>query len=188
MTKPKIIIIPGNGDSHVETDHWYPWLRDELESRGYQVVAEDMPDPVAAHANIWLPHIEKVFRADENSIIIGHSSGGIAAMRYLETHRLSGAILIGVMHTDLGFEDERDSGYYDEPWQWDKIKANAGWIAQFSSTDDPYIPIEQPRFIHDQLSTEYHELSGRGHFMTDQNPLNNTLPEIIKIIEDHNQS
>lgn len=50
-------------------------------------------------------------------------------------------------------------GYYSTPWQWDKIKANAGWIAQFCSTDDPYIPITEPRYIHKELGTDYHELS-----------------------------
>ncbi len=183
MTKPKIIIIPGNGGSHIATDHWYAWVRDELRGRGYEVIAEDMPDPVAAHANIWLPHIENTVKADANAIIIGHSSGGVAALRYLETHKLRGVIIIGVMHTDLGFEDEKDSGYYDSPWQWDKIKANAGWIVQFASTDDPYIPIAVPHLIHEQLDSEYYELSDRGHYMTDQNPLNKTFPEILEVIK-----
>jgi hypothetical protein len=187
MTKPKIIIIPGNGGSHVDSDHWYASLAGELRGRGYEVVAEDMPDPVAAHANIWLPHIEKVFKADENSIIIGHSSGGVAALRYLENHKLFGAILAGVNYTDFGDEIEKDSGYYDSPWHWDRIKENAGWIVQFSSTDDPYIPITEPRYIHDMLGTEYHELTDRGHFMIGHNPLNNTYPEIIKIVESKSQ-
>lgn len=187
MTKPKIIIIPGNGDSHIETDNWYAWVRDELKGRGYEVIAEDMPDPVAAHANIWLPHIEKVFKADENTIIIGHSSGGVAVLRYLESHKLLGVIVIGVNYTDLGDEGERESGFYKNPWQWDKIKSNAKWIAQFASTDDPCIPIAEPRFIHDQLDTEYYELSNRGHFMIDHNPLNNTFPEIIEILETDEQ-
>lgn len=184
MSKSKIIIIPGNGDSHIETDNWYAWVRDNLTSRGYEVIAQDMPDPVAAHANIWLPHIENIFKADENTIIIGHSSGGVAVLRYLENHKLFGAIIIGVNHTDLGDESEKESGYFDPPWQWDKIRANAGWIIQFASTDDPYIPVDQPRFIHNQTNSQYHELSNRGHFMIGHNPMNNTFSEIIKIIED----
>lgn len=184
MNNPKIIFIPGNGDSHLDTDHWYAWVRDELRSRGYEVVASDMPDPVEAHMNIWLPHIEKVYQADENTIIIGHSSGGVAAMRYLENHKLMGAILVGVNYTDLGDEGERESGYYKDVWQWDKIKNNAKWIAQFASNDDPYIPIDQPRYIHDKLKSEYYEFGDRGHFMTDHNPLNKTFPELVKIIEE----
>lgn len=183
MTKPKIIIIPGNGGSHIATDHWYAWVRDELRSRGYEVVASDMPDPVAAHADIWLPHIEQVLKADKNTVIIGHSSGGVAALRYLESHQLLGVVLVGACYTDLGDEGGKESGYYDLPWQWDKIKVNAKWIAQFASIDDPYIPIAESRLIHDKLNTEYHELSDRGHFMIEQNPLNATFPEIIEIIE-----
>ncbi len=183
MTKPKIIIIPGNGDSHIATDHWYAWVRDELRSRGYEVIAEDMPDPVAAHMNIWLPHVEQVYQADDNTIIIGHSSGGVAALRYLETHQLLGTIVVGVNYTDLGDEGERESGYYQDVWQWDKIKNNAQWIVQFASADDPYIPIDQPRFIHDQLKSDYYEFNDRGHFMIEHNPVNKTFPEIITSLE-----
>jgi hypothetical protein len=185
MTKPKIIIIPGNGDSHIETDNWYAWVRDELMGRGYEVIARDMPDPVAAHADIWLPHIENVLKADENTIIIGHSSGAVATLRYLENHKLSGAIIIGTNYTDMGEEGEKESGYYDDPWNWEKIKSNAGWIVQFISTDDPYIPPKETQYIHEKLDTEYHELTGRGHFMIDQNPINNTFPEILEVIKQH---
>jgi len=185
MTKPKIIIIPGNGDSHIETDNWYAWVGDQLVQRGYEVIAHDMPDAVDAHAYIWLPYIEKELHADENTIIVGHSSGGVAALRYLETHKLFGAIIVGVNHTDLGDASERESGYYTAPWQWEKIKANTQWIAQFASTDDPYIPIVEPRFIHEKLATEYYELTDRGHFMVGHHPINNTFPEILEVIEKH---
>ena len=187
MTMPKIVIIPGNGGSHIKTDNWYAWVRDELKGRGYEVIAEDMPDPVAAHANVWLPHIENVQKADESTIIIGHSSGAVATLRYLENHKLLGAIIIGTNYTDMGEAAEKESGYYDAPWQWDKIKSHADWITQFISTDDPYIPKDETKFIHQKLNTEYHELTGRGHFMIDQNPINNTFPEIIEIIEQKNK-
>ncbi len=185
MTKPKIIIIPGNGNCHIDTDNWYAWVRDELTSRGYEVVAHDMPDPEAAHADIWLPYIQDVLKADEHSLVIGHSSGAVATLRYLETHKLAGAIIIGACYTDLGEEMERESGYYVAPWQWEVIKGNAGWIAQFLSLDDPFIPLAESHYIHEQLGTELHELDGRGHFMTDQNAANISFPEILEVIEKH---
>jgi hypothetical protein len=94
-----------------------------------------------------------------------------------------GAIIIGTNYTDLGEETEQESGYYTAPWQWDKIKSNANWIVQFISTDDPYIPPSETQFIHEKLGTEYRELTGRGHFMIDHNPMNNTFPEVIDIIK-----
>jgi len=180
--KPKIIIIPGNGDSKIETDHWYAWACDEFKKLGFEVIAENMPDPVMAHKNIWLPHIKNVFKVDEHTIVVGHSSGGVAALRYLENEKLLGAIVIGVNHTDLGYEEEKESGYYSDPWQWEKIKKNAKWIVQFSSTDDPYISIDEPRFIHHQIGSELHEFTNRGHFGSPDKEMK-TFPELIEVVQ-----
>lgn len=174
--KQKVVIIPGNGNSNVETDNWYSWVRGRLVGLGYHVVMRNMPDPEIAHANIWLPYIERELGADENTIIIGHSSGGVAALRYLESHKLLGAIVVGVNYTDLGDAGERESGYYDEPWHWDKIKGNAKWIVQFCSPEDPYININEPYYIHDKLGTELHDIRGAGHFMT------SVFPELLAVL------
>jgi len=37
---------------------------------------------VTARESIWLPFMEKDLRCDEETVIIGHSSGAAAAMRY----------------------------------------------------------------------------------------------------------
>jgi len=36
---------------------------------------------VVARESIWLPFMEKELQCDENTIIVGHSSGAEAAMR-----------------------------------------------------------------------------------------------------------
>jgi hypothetical protein len=156
---------------------------DELKKRGYEVFAEDMPDTHLARAVVWLPYMAQVIGGDTNVILIGHSSGAVAILRYLETHKVLGAILAGVNYTDLGYVEENLASYYSTPWQWAKIKANVGWISQFCSTDDPFIPLTEPRYIHDQLGADYHEMSDRGHFMVPHNPVNNIFPEIIEAIE-----
>lgn len=180
---PKIIIIPGNGNTHVKTDNWFSWLTKELEKREFTVICQDMPDPDLARKDIWLPHIKNELKADKNSIIIGHSSGAVAAMRYLETNKLLGAVLVGACHTDLGYESEKASGYYDDPWQWNKIRTNAGWIVQFASQDDPYISIQESRYIHQQLDCEYHEYTDQGHFSDGDEQKYNTFPQLIEIVQ-----
>ena len=35
---------------------------------------------------------------------------------------------------------ERKSGYYARPWEWEAIRKHVGFIDQFGSTNDPYIP------------------------------------------------
>jgi predicted alpha/beta hydrolase family esterase len=75
----------------------------------------DMPDPVEARSSIWLPYIQDVLNVDENTILVGHSSGAVAAMRYAETHKLGGSVLVGTYYTDLGYKDEKAAGYFDTP-------------------------------------------------------------------------
>ena len=43
------------------------------------------------------------------------------------------------------------AGYYSRAWQWEKIKANAQWITQFHSTDDPFIPPAESRHVAQSL-------------------------------------
>lgn len=161
--KPKVIIIHGNHGGTGE-DEWIPWLKANLVKEGFEVLNPTMPDNEVAKSAIWLPYIEQELKADKNTIIIGWSSGAVATMRYTETHKLLGSILIGACYTDTGSKLEKQSGYYDEPWQWDAILDNQKWIVQFNSTDDPVIPIEEARFIHEKLQTEYHEYTDKKHF------------------------
>ena len=177
----KVIMIHGNGKS-TPHDHWFPSVKAELEKIGLTVIACQFPDAQLARAAYWLPFLKDELQADENTILIGHSSGAVAAMRYAEQNKILGTILVGASHTDLGFEGERLSGYFDEPWDWDDIKNNQHWAIQFASVDDPWIPIEEARFIHQQLSSTYYEFTNRGHFGCDRNEL--IFPELIKAIKD----
>lgn len=171
----KIIIIHGNGGCTAE-HFWYSAVARELEKMGLSVTVPTMPDNVEAKASIWLPYMKNSLKCNENTIIVGHSSGAVAAMRYAERYSLLGTILVAPCYTDLGFESERLSGYYDTPWQWDTIKENQQWIAQLASSDDPHIPIDQAQYINRKLGTEYFEFSNEGHFTK------KVIPGVISII------
>jgi predicted alpha/beta hydrolase family esterase len=175
----KVMLIHGSLGC-TKDSFWFPYVREELKNLGLHVIAETFPDNQIAHAAIWLPYIEKL-GADENTIIIGHSSGAIAAMRYVQTHKLLGSILVSAYHTDLGDADEKESGYFSTPWDWEAIRQNQKWIAQFASTDDPFIPIEEARHIKEKLHTGYHEYSDQGHFGI---PVDKKeFPEIVSVVK-----
>ena len=176
----KAIFVPGNGYDNSQ-DRWRPYLKNEFEKLGISFTNINFPDPILARMNIWLLFIKEL-GADENTILIGHSSGAEAVMRYAEDNKLFGTILIGACHTDLGLQSEKDTGYYDEPWQWDKIKNNQKWIMQFHSIDDPFIPIEEARLVHEQLDTEYYEFKNRKHFGDGRE-----FPELVEAIKKHLQ-
>jgi predicted alpha/beta hydrolase family esterase len=171
----KAILIHGNGGC-TAGDIWLPWLERELTALGLVVTNQTFPDNIKARAKVWLPHLEAL-GADEHTILIGHSSGAVAAMRYAETHRLLGSILVGVCYTDLGDRFEAASGYFDAPWQWPRIRDHQQWIAIYNSTDDPHIPIAEPRFVAAQLRCSYFEFTDRGHFVDQRQ-----FPEILDLV------
>lgn len=159
----KAILIHGNGGS-TAADIWLPWLERELTALGLAVTNRTFPDNVKARARFWLPFIHEL-GADQHTILVGHSSGAVAAMRYAEAHQLLGSALIGVCHTDLGDPGEAASGYYAAPWQWQRIRENQEWIGIFNSADDPHIPVREARFVATQLRCSYFESTDRGHYI-----------------------
>lgn len=173
----KIIFIPGNGGGNPTTDYWFPYLKDEFEKRGFEVISKPFPDSYLARQSRWLPYIEKL-GADNNTVLIGHSSGAIAAMRYTERNKILGSVLVSGYHTDLHHPMEVVSGYFKTPWGWEAIKKNQTFIIQFNSSDDDFIPIEEARFLHEKLQSDYVEFTDRNHFFQ------NTFPEVVtKVIE-----
>jgi predicted alpha/beta hydrolase family esterase len=181
MNKIKAIFIHGNGGS-TGNDNWMPSVARDLETQGLQVIRKTFPDNQLARGEYWLPYIKEL-GADENTILIGHSSGAVAAMRFAEQHKIFGTVLVSASYTDLGEENEKVSGYFDMPWSWEKIRQNQKFIIQFASTDDPYIPISEARHIHDQLQTEYHEFSDKGHFGWDKGI--KEFPELVAALKAH---
>ncbi len=175
----KAIIIPGNGNTDI-TENWFQNVKSELQKLGLDVIAENMPDPDLARKEYWLPFIKEKL-STKDAILIGHSSGAVAILRYLEENRCKLAILVGACYTDLDNDHEKKSGYFNNPWQWDKIKKNAQKIILFASKNDPYIPISEALFIKDKIEPEYHEYSDEGHFGADVNKTD--FPEIITAVK-----
>ena len=178
--KLKVIIIPGNGGG-TPKDNWFPYIMNEFEKLDFMVIAKEFPDSIIAREKYWLPFIKEL-GADENTILVGHSSGAVAAMRFAEKNKILGSVLVGACYTDLGIDDEKKSGYYNRPWNWKAIKSNQKWIIQFASTDDPFIPIQEARYIHENLNTEYYEYINEGHFGHGNKP-KKEFPEIINVVK-----
>lgn len=162
--KSRFVYVHGNQATHWSFA-WAPWLKRELENLGFETFFETMPDSVIARAEYWLPFLKDHVRVGENDVIIGWSSGAVAAMRYAETNKIKGSILISPSYTNLGDELEKQSGYFDHSWQWQAIKANQEKIALIWGDDDPYIPQAEFEFIAKQLQPTQINIAGGKHFI-----------------------
>lgn len=174
----KVVCIPGNGGGSV-FDGWFPSLLKEM-NLPCTIELRNFPDAVIARESYWIPYIHDQLNAREETILIGHSTGAIAAMRYAETYRIAGSMLVAAYYTDLGDENEQKSEYFNRPWHWEKIRENQQWIVQFASTDDPFIPIKEARYVHEKLRSEYYEFTDQGHFGY---PVEKKeFPELIRVL------
>jgi uncharacterized protein len=161
--KPTVIICPGNGCSNILRSNCYGELHKQLGERHIVSICENFPDPHRARRSIWIPHIRRLAEEQtsnsnsnsgnnpDNVILVGHSSGAQAALRYAEEYRLRGVILVAATYTDLGDAGERASGYYpqhvqgsenedENPYLFDKMLENCPTWYQFHSDNDPFIP------------------------------------------------
>ena len=88
LNKMKIILIHGNGGSTAD-NHWFPVVAEQLRKSGFNVINCQFPETYFAYAHIWLPFLKDTLQADENTLLIGHSSGAVAAMRFAEKYKIA---------------------------------------------------------------------------------------------------
>ncbi len=176
--KPRIIFIHGNGAEHWSFG-WAPWLKQELERLGFETFFETMPDSIIARAKYWLPFLKDYVKAGRNDVLVGWSSGAVAAMRYAENNGIKGSVLISPCYTDLGDALEKQSGYYDKPWQWNNIKANQEKIALIWGDDDPFIPQAEFDVIARHLEPRRIKIHGGQHFIE-----RTEFPELLQYIKE----
>ncbi|KAF4675330.1 hypothetical protein FOL47_007948 [Perkinsus chesapeaki] len=177
----KIVLVPGNGGGgDIRPANFYGWFERQMLDKGYDVRLPEggMPDPVRARKSVWLPYIRDTLKCDENSVLVGHSSGAVAALRLAEGQRLRGMVLIAVYDDPLGDDMEAASGYFDGPFDWGAIRDNCGFIVQIDGTEDTLVPIDVQRRVADKLKpkVEYIEIPGEDHFFMPPFP---TLVEAV---------
>lgn len=177
MFPKKVIFIHGNG-AMSWANAWTPALQRDLSKMGVENIFETFPDSILARKQYWMPFLHDYLQADENTLLIGWSSGAVAAMRYAQEYKIFGSILIAPCYTDLGLETEKVSGWYDAPWEWEKIKNNQKQIALFYSNNDEYIPLSEFEMIQDKLQPVISQAFEYGHFTKLKE-----FPEVVKAVE-----
>lgn len=150
------------------SSHWFPWLKSELEKMGYRVWVPDLPHAERPNVKRYTEFINsgKEFEFNEETIIIGHSSGAVAILGILQN--LTKGVKVNSVHLVGSFKDNlgRDelSELFDNPFDFEIIKTKSGKFIFFHSDDDPYCPLEQAKFLVEKTNGELVFLPGQKHF------------------------
>lgn len=171
-------------------DHgFFPWLGVELERRGYAVSIPEMPGSDTPVLERWVPFVEElVGTPDNDTLVVGHSMGGQAALRFLE--RLPDGLRVGkvilvapVIDAIMGMSASEEAvarPWLDRRFDWEKIGRSVDAIVGIFSDDDRWIPIESEALVRVLGGGTTTVLSARGHFSGDE--ACRDLPEILNYL------
>ena len=153
---------------------WRPWLKNELEKRGFTVSVPAMPDTAHPTMDKWLRYLIKtVGTPDKNSYFVGHSLGCIAILRYLEIlkedQKVGGVILVAGFGHDLEYEGYKGelSSFFQTSIKWEKIKKHCNKFVAIHSDDDPWVPIEHNAIFKEKLGAKSIIMHSMKHFSGD---------------------
>ena len=165
---------------------WMPWLKRELEERGYNVLVPHMPNTLHPRLNTWFPYLKKIVKKiDINTFFVGHSLGCITILRYLESlkgnEKAGGAVLVAGFGHDLEYRDYRKeiSSFFAIPLDWLNIKKHCKQFIAIHSKDDKWVPLRHNDIFKKELNAESVVVDGMGHFNVLELPL--ALEAVLKI-------
>ncbi len=155
-----------HGTSGNSKKNWYPWLKSELEKKGYKVWVPDLPGADKPNVCTYNPFLIGNWKFDEDTVMIGHSSGATSILGLL--NKLGDEIKIDKAILVAGFKDNLDWDALDNlfvyPFDWEKIKNKANSFILLHSDDDPYVSLAQGEFLADKLDGKLIVEKGQKHF------------------------
>ncbi|MBR9680783.1 MAG: hypothetical protein GOU98_03080 [Candidatus Altiarchaeota archaeon] len=155
--------------------YWQPWLKKELEAKGFEIVIPVMPNTANPKFNEWLSHMQKVVTKSDGVYFVGHSLGCITIMRFLETLpkgiKAKTVVMVAGFSDDLGYQ--KISSFFQTELDWEKIKNSCENFVAIFSDDDPHVPLKHADIFMEKLGAKIIIKKGRKHFGE------NTMPEVL---------
>lgn len=165
-------------------DHWYPWLKQELENKGYEVWVPQLPDTNDPQLSKWVPHIMQGGKFNEETVLIGHSAGGACVLAVLE--ELNVKIAQAIVVAGFSFYPGGD-GIVKPSYNWQKIQDNVSEFVIITSDNDPYGHDEvRGRVMLEMLAMDGSIqilVKGQRHFSMEDDPKFDKFPLLVKLIK-----
>jgi len=184
MVKSKHNIIMIHGYEGNSENHWFPYIKSEMEKHGVEVFAPQMPESGTFES--WMKEVESFKdKINENTIFIGHSRGCPTILNILSQLEISiaGTILIAGYAKMFASQDgetlEGIESFLKEI-SWKKVCKNAGKIKIFASTNDEEMTVDVATHLGITLKSPVHFIENAGHFCADDGY--ETFPELLEYL------
>jgi predicted alpha/beta hydrolase family esterase len=168
-----------HGTEGYPEENWFPWLKDELNKIGIPTEVPQFSNSKFPDRDTWLKEASEL-KIGSDTILIGHSLGAVLILKMLERDtKIKAIYLVAPFLNDLGWQSTEDSHFFDQSFDWQKIKNNCLHIEVLGSINDPYVPTEQVREIGEHLGVKVEILDVYKHFNMKEFPY---LLEKIKLL------
>ena len=180
MTTVNFIFI--HGTKGYPENNWFPWLKEQLQTRGHHVIAPQFPINEDQNLSNWFKTLEDC-EINDNTIIVGHSVGAAFIPSIAEKYSFRAAFLVCGFCRKLGLDfDSALETFVEKDFDWKRIRSNCSRYYQINSSDDPYVSVEQAKALESQLGVKMLLLNNAGH--VNQNSGYTKLDEILPLIEE----
>jgi len=158
-----------HGYSASPSDHWFSWLKKEMEKKGAIVSIVNLPSPDNPEPNEWQQALEaQISSLDRNTYFVAHSLGSIALLKFFEgaqdTTAIGGYILVSGFNNSLPILPQLDS--FNKPSiAYDKLVHMTDNRTVISAIDDSIVPHALSKELADSLDAKFIPLERGGHFL-----------------------
>lgn len=178
----RIVCIPGY--KATPASGFFPWLHDELRRRGHDVLVANLPNPEAPERDEWNKALlDQVGAVDDETIILGHSLGGAAALRFLEAaEAFSTPHALVLISTPWMIGSEQFRGFFMSELDYEVLMWKASKIAVIHAKDDPTIPFDHAEKYAKVLHARLISSETGGHFQGTEYPV--ILDTVLALIDE----
>ena len=180
-----VIILHGTLGS--PDSNWFQWLKNELEFRGLTIWLPQLPNAEHPSLSKWQQFIKEQspFPINEETLIVGHSSGAILALVLAENNieKIGAIVDVSVFH-DNSLQWQPNDQLFDVQLDWTAIREGVNELLFIHSDNDPYVPLDQAQFVATNTNAEMLVISGEAHFNLERSAKYKKFPKLLEILEE----
>ncbi|ABE49149.1 RBBP9/YdeN family alpha/beta hydrolase [Methylobacillus flagellatus] len=147
--------------------HWFPWIKQALESQGFRVLVPALPASDRPEMEGWLDCLHAhVVQPDQHTYFVGHSLGCITLLRFLEQHEqpVGGMALVSGFAEPLSFLPALDA-FTAAPLDVEKLISLVPRRLVLAAQDDYIVPYPYSLRLAEKLDAAWELFERGGHFM-----------------------
>lgn len=187
----KAVLLHGTDGSPY--DHWFPWLKKELEECGYEVFAPTLPENHTPNRDIYEEYLKKSGWDFSNNLLIGHSSGTTTILNLLMAEwfpKVKAAVMVGTFLNEklTKSADWYETGQFDnlfvKDFDIDKIKSKCSEFIFVHGDNDHACGYEDAKEFCQKLDGDFTTIKNGAHLSGSSGITE--IPEIVEKLTEKN--